>query len=295
VREGFDNTFRSLADVENKLRMPALAIVPSVGVKRHGVLSMGRPLALIGNGHGRAHPELLLGRPIPTIMEIYRQLRAALLLSRDGRELKSLLVTSSLPGEGKTTTAINIAISLAESGANVLLIDGDLRRPTLHTIFEVDNERGFSSALSEGLTGSDLFSVIKKSEMADLSLLTSGPSPENPTKLFDHEKLCQLLATLKSKFTHLVIDSPPILPFADGVILGAEIDGVIMVVQGGATPREIVLRSMQLLDDVDASILGVVLNNTKLQPIDRYYHKYYHKYYQNAEDKATSLSSAGIS
>lgn len=292
VREVFDNTFRSLEDVENKLRLPALAIVPSVGgVKRQSLLPIGQPSALIGNGQGQAHPELLFGRPIPAITEIYRQLRAALLLSRDGSELKSLLVTSSLPGEGKTTTAINTAISLAESGANVLLIDGDLRRPSLHTIFEVDNERGLSSALSEGLTGSDLFSIIKKSEMAELSLLTSGPPLENRTRLFDHEKLRDLLAALESKFTHIVIDSPPIVPFADSVILGAEVDGVLMVVQGGKTPREIVLRSMQLLDDVDVSVLGVVLNNTRLQPMDKYYHRYCHKYYQSSEAKATSPSA----
>jgi len=205
--------------------------------------------------------------------------------------MRTLLVTSSLPGEGKTTTAVNTAVSLAESGASVLLIDGDMRLPRLHKIFEVNNECGLSNALNNGLTGSNLFSFIKRPEKAELSLLTSGPPIENPTKLLHHEKLRQLLATLESKFTHIVIDSPPIVPFADSIILGAEVDGVLMVVQGGKTPREIVLRSMQLLDDVDASILGVVLNNTKLQPVDGYYHTYYHKYYQSSETKATSASA----
>jgi capsular exopolysaccharide synthesis family protein len=214
-----------------------------------------------------------------------------LLLPRDGCELKSLLVTSSLPGEGKTTAAINTAISLAESGAKVLLIDGDLRRPNLHKIFQVNNEHGLSSALSDGLNGSDVWSIIQKPELGELSLLTAGPPLKNLAKHFGHEKLCQLLATLESKFTHIVIDSPPIVPFADSVVLSAEVDGVLMVVQGGKSPQEIVLRSMKLLDDVDAVILGVVLNNTRLQPLDTYYQTYCQQYYQRPEAEAAGLSA----
>jgi polysaccharide biosynthesis transport protein len=292
VRENFDNTFRSISDVEKKSRVPALSIVPSVGgATRHGLFSSVRPLALDGNGRAEGHPELLLGTPNPLITEVYRQLRASLLLSRDGSDLRSLLVTSSLPGEGKTTTAINTAVSLAESGANVLLIDGDLRRPSLHRILEVNNEDGLSRALSDGLDGSELFSIIKRTEVSGLSLLTSGPQLKNSGKLLDHEKLRQLFATLGSRFTHMVIDSPPIVPFADSLILGAEVDGVLMVVQGGKSPQEIVLRSMKLLDDVDAVILGVVLNNTKLQPLDTYYQTYCQQYYQSAEGKAAGHSA----
>jgi capsular exopolysaccharide synthesis family protein len=291
VRDIFDNTFRSLADVENKLRMPALAIVPSVGgVTRQSMLSRRQPLALIGNGQSQPRPELLFGHANPILTEVFRQLRATLLLSRDGGELRTLLVTSSLPGEGKTTAAINTSISLAESGANVLLIDGDLRRPSLHKIFGVSNDRGLSNALNDRLVGSELMSLIQHPEMAEVSLLTSGPPLENPTKLFEHDNLHQLLAELESKFTYLVIDSPPIVPFADSVILGSEVDGVLMVVESGKTPRELVVRSMQLLEDVDASILGVVLNNTKPQPIDAYYHKYYHKYYESSEAKERRAS-----
>jgi len=290
IRENFDNTFRSIADIERKLRVPALAIVPSAGgLVRHGLLTTLRPLALIGNGQRR--PELLLSHPNPVIAEVYQQLRATLLLSRDGCELKSLLVTSSLPGEGKTTTAINTAVSLAESGANVLLIDGDLRRPSLHKIFDVNNDQGLSTALSDALIASDLLSIIQRPELGELSLslLTSGPPLKNPAKLFGHAKLRQLLATLESEFTHIVIDSPPIVPFADSVILSAEVNGVLMVVQGGKSPQEIVLRSMKLLEDVDAVILGVILNNTKLQPLDTYYQTYCRQYYQSPEAKAAGL------
>jgi capsular exopolysaccharide synthesis family protein len=282
VRENFDKTLRSIGDVEKTLRVPALAIVPPVRVNRH-LLSSLRPLALPGKSNSPDHPELLLNSPNQVFAELYRQLLAILRLSRDGSDLRTLLVTSSLPGEGKTTTAINTAVSLAESGANVLLIDGDLRRPRLHDIFQVNNDKGLSNALSNGLAGADLLSLIKKPAVSGISLLTSGPPHKACASLFDHEKLARLLAALGSEFSYIVIDSPPIVPFADSVILGAEVDGVLLVVQGGKSPQEIVLRSMKVLDDVDAVVLGVVLNNTKPQSADTYYQTYCKQYYQSTE------------
>jgi succinoglycan biosynthesis transport protein ExoP len=282
VRERLDNTFRSISDVEKKLHVPALSIVPPVKASHRGMLSGIRPFALLGDGTAESHPELLLGGHDPILAEIYHHLRATLLLSRDGLELKSLLVTSSLPSEGKTTTAINTAISLAESGSNVLLVDGDLRRPNLHDILEVDNDYGLSNALSNGMDSAQILSLVRKTQVEGLSLLTSGPQLKDSARLLDHEKLTQIITTLESKFTHVVFDSPPIVPFADSVILGAEVDGVLMVVQGGKSPQEIVLRSMRLLDDVDAAVLGILLNNTKLQPLDTYYQSYCQKYYLEA-------------
>lgn len=283
VRDRFDNTFHSTTDVEKKLHVPALAIVPPIKSASRGGLSSFGPFALIGNGRTERRPELLLGNHDSVLAEVYHQLRATLLLSKDGLGLKSLLVTSSLPSEGKTTTAINTAISLAESGANVLLVDGDLRRSHLHEILEVDNEQGLSNALSNGMDSDEILSLIKKTEVDGLSLLPSGPQLKDSARLMDHEKLRHIIEILESKFTHVVIDSPPIVPFADSVILGAEVDGVLMVVQGGKSPQEIVLRSIRLLDDVDAVILGVLLNNTKLQPLDTYYQSYCQKYYLEAK------------
>jgi polysaccharide biosynthesis transport protein len=283
VRDRFDNTFHSTTDVEKKLHVPALAIVPPMKSASHRGLSGFGPFALLGNGRTERRPELLLGNHDSVLAEVYHQLRATLLLSKDGLGLKSLLVTSSLPSEGKTTTAINTAISLAESGANVLLVDGDLRRSHLHEILEVDNDQGLSNALSNGMDSDEILSLIKKTEVEGLSLLPSGPQLKDSARLMDHEKLRHIIEILESKFTHVVIDSPPIVPFADSVILGAEVDGVLMVVQGGKSPQEIVLRSMRLLDDVDAVILGVLLNNTKLQPLDTYYQSYCQKYYLEAK------------
>src|SRR4029453_8431051 len=125
-----------------------------------------------------------------------------------------------------------------------------------------NNGGGLSTALSNGMDSAEIFSLIKKTEVDRLSLLPSGPQVKDSAKLLDYEKLRQLITTLESQFTHVVIDSPPVVPFADAVILSAEVDGVLMVVQGGMSPQEIVVRSMKLLNDVDAVILGVVLNNT---------------------------------
>jgi succinoglycan biosynthesis transport protein ExoP len=288
----FDNTIRSVSDAEKKLHLPALAVVPSVGGVVHHRFHLpatGSPLQL--NGDGRDRQELLINNPGSAIAEVYRHLRASLLVSRGGCAVTSLLVTSSLPGEGKTTTAINTALSLAEAGANVLLVDGDLRRPSLHMIFEVSNERGLSTALSNGLAGSELLALIKRPEMSGLSLLTSGPLRVNPAKLLDRETLRRLMAILEANFTHIIIDSPPIFPFADSVLLSAEVDGVLLVVQGGKSPQEVVLRSKKLLDDVDALTLGVVINNTELQPFDNYYQKYCRQYYKKSEAKAAGLSA----
>jgi len=285
IREKFDNTFRSITDVEEKLHVPALSVVPPVkALTGHGIFTI-RPSSMMDSDQSESHPELLLGSHNPVIAEVYHQLRARLLLSREGLGLKSLLVTSSLPSEGKTTTAINTAVTFAKSGSNVLLIDADLRRPSLHTILEVNNDGGLSNVLSNGMDSSEIFSLIKKTDIGGLSLLPSGPQVTDSIKLLDHEKIRQLLATLDSSFTHIVIDSPPIVPFADSIILGAEVDGVLMVVQGGKSPQEIVVRSMKLLDDVDAVIVGVLLNNTKLQPLDTYYRSYCQQYYQNGDTR----------
>lgn len=279
MREYLDNTFRSVSDVERTFRVPALAVVPPAGgLAGQHIFSTRRPSGLIGNG--QTSPELLLNNPGPVLAEIYRHVRTSLLLSRNGSGLKTLLVTSSLPGEGKTTTAINTAITLAEADAKVLLIDGDLRRPSLHKIFGINNEHGLSNALSNGLPDCDLFTLISATKIDGLSLLTSGPLPPNPSRLLDHEKLYHLIDTLKSSFTHVIIDSPPIVPFADSLLLSTQVDGVLMVVQGGKSPQEVVLRAMKLLDDVDASVLGVLLNNTRVESFDNYCENYCREYYQ---------------
>ncbi len=152
-----------------------------------------------------------------------------------------------------------------------------MRRPRLHSIFNVDNKVGLSSLLASELSEHDLTSAIKQDEKTKLFLITSGPIPPNPAELIGSSQMAGLLANLQTRFTHVVVDSPPIASFTDGVLIASMVDGVILVVHAGHSSRQVVRRSRQLLQEIGAKILGVVLNNVNLNSKDNYY--YYQSYY----------------
>lgn len=286
--EYLDDTVRSTDDVENLLRLPALAVIPSIeGSKGRRLLAAGTNGNGDGNSNGRS--ELLLKADSrSSLAEAYRQLRTSVLLSTAGHAPKTLLVTSSVPSEGKTTTAVNTAISLSQTGAKVLVIDADMRRPRLHNIFQIENRLGLSTILSSESTEDEILSMINPYEDGNLYLLTSGPVPPNPAELIGSEQMRRLIGTLEKNFTHIVIDSPPIASFTDGVLIAAMVDGVLLVVHAGKSSRGIVRRSRQLLQEVGAKIFGVVLNNANLRSQDGYY--YYQSYYHQAYYKGDSDS-----
>lgn len=282
--EYLDDTIRSSEEVESYLQLPALAAIPRVD------LMPKRKLLLVGSEgpDERENSELLIySDPRSSLAEAYRQLRTSVLLSTAGHAPKSLLVTSSLPSEGKTTTATNTAVSLAQTGANVLIIDADMRRPRLHSVFNVANGEGLSTILSSELTDSEILKVVKTDDRTKLSLLTSGPIPPNPAELLGSEQMVNLLKTLQAYYTHVVLDSPPITSFTDGVLIASLVDGVILVVHSGRSSRQVVRRAKQILQDVGARIFGVVLNNVDLHAQENYYYyqSYYHRdAYHPAED-----------
>jgi capsular exopolysaccharide synthesis family protein len=286
--EYLDDTVHSTEEVERLLHLPALAVIPSVGgAARRRVLpattARTRALQKHTNGNGNGNAELLMnvdGRS--PLAEAYRHLRTSVLLSTAGRAPKSLLVTSSLPGEGKTTTAVNTAISLAQTGASVVIIDADMRRPRLQSIFGMHGQLGLSSILSSDVSEADMLAMVGLDEASGLSVLTSGPIPPNPAELLGSDQMRRLLAALQANYTHVVIDSPPVSSFTDGVLISTMVDGVLLVVHGGRSSRHIVRRSKQLLNDVGAKIFGVVLNNVNLQSHDYYYYQSYYgrQYYQ---------------
>ena len=290
--EYLDDTVHSTDEVERLLHLPALAIIPSVGSSSRPRL-LGGPGALQKrNGNPAANPELLMNVDSRSpIAESYRHLRTSVLLSTAGRAPRSLLITSSLPGEGKTTTAVNTAISLAQTGASVVIIDADMRRPRLRSIFNLSDRPGLSSILSSDLPEAGILAMVEKDPGTSLHLLTSGPIPPNPAELLGSEQMRRLLAVLQTNFTHVVVDSPPISSFTDGVLISSMVDGVLLVVHGGKSSRHIVKRSRQLLQDVGAKIFGVVLNNINLQSHDYYYYqRYYSKRYydQDVDEKAVA-------
>ncbi|MFT3745260.1 MAG: polysaccharide biosynthesis tyrosine autokinase [Pyrinomonadaceae bacterium] len=274
--EYLDDTIRTTDEIESYLQLPALAAIPSIDSvpKRKQLLLVG---ATENEDENPQSPLLISADSRSSLAEAYRHLRTSILLSTAGHAPKSLLVSSSLPSEGKSTIATNTAISLAQTGAKVLIIDADMRRPRLHSIFHMENGIGLSSMLASELSDADVNSAIKQDERTKLYVMTSGPIPPNPAELIGSEQMVSLLRILQSKFTHVVIDSPPIASFTDGVLIASMVDGVILVVHAGRSSRQVVKRSRQMLQEIGAKIFGVVLNNVNLNNKDNYY--YYQSYY----------------
>lgn len=279
-----DDTVKSLDDVDRYIHLPALAMIPA---SRGGGRIKGVPQA---NANPSETTALAMVDDVRSpIAESYRHLRTSLLLSSAGQPPKTILVTSSQPSEGKTTTAINTAFMLAQTGAEVLIIDCDLRRPRLHTQFEVPNSRGLTTWLSGEKDLNNLLQTFAKTP--NLKILTSGPVPPNPAELLGSEEMRRLLGTLCERFAHIIIDSPPAISFTDASILSTMVDGVMLVVHGGRSSRAVVRRAKQQLLDVGAHIFGVVLNNVKLESQDYYYSGYYSNYYSTESDSGRGGSA----
>lgn len=279
--EYMNDSVRSTEDVERWLRLPSMGVIPAIGGFTKRRLLPSRALAR-RTAQGSDTPELLVNAESRSpLAEAYRHLRTSVLLSTPGHAPKTLLVTSSVPSEGKTTTAVNTALSLAQTGANVLVIDADMRRPRLHSIFEVSNARGLSTILSNDLSEVEILLMIHQHTGTGLNVLTSGAIPPNPAELIGSEQMRRLIKTLEGTFTHIIIDTPPVGSFTDGVLASTLVDGVLLVVHSGKTSRGVARRTKHLLQDVGAKVFGVILNNVDLREHDYYYYRSYysHSYY----------------
>jgi capsular exopolysaccharide synthesis family protein len=269
--EYLDRTIKSVEDVSRHVQLPALGIIPTITAKTPRLLWAKRrqkqeTLAITQYIAESAYNSREINRPDCVLLdsrspaaEAYRMLRTSVMLSVTGSTSKAILVTSSQPGEGKTTTTINTAISLAQLEASVLIIDCDLRTPTVHKVLGVQQEPGLSTYLSSD--AEEIDGMIQKLQIRGLSLLPSGPMPDNPAELIGSKKMKEMLQMLGERYDHILIDSPPLINLADPVVLSTLVDGVILVVHGGRSTRDVVRRARQELSSVGANVFGVVLNN----------------------------------
>ncbi len=268
--EFMDKSVRSVEDIE-RLGLSMVGIIPHFSSPRAGWLSFNT------NGRDAANGEycLITGNHSKSpVAEAYRTLRTNVQFSAAGRHSCAILVTSSGPAEGKSTTAANLGIAFANMGKRTLLIDADLRRPVLHRAFNLDKHCGLTKLLQSGL-GGDHFQTTG---IGHLYVLTSGALPLNPSEMLGSNKMRTLLMELKQHFDVILLDSPPVIAVTDALLLAAHVDGVLLVVKAGDSHLEFVKRSMEMLHGVKARLLGAVLNNVRAGHLGSYYY-YYKNYY----------------
>ena len=276
-----DTTVKTREEVE-ALGVDFLGIIPSVP-------------GLAGEGWDMARERYLysFNYPKSAFAEFVRNIRTTVNFSarEDGRPPRRLLITSAGPREGKTTSSINLGISFAATGRRVCLVDADLRRPSLHHAFGLDNERGFSSLVNEGL---DVESLVQPTPQEGLFILPSGPRPPNPAELLGSDACTRALDALNANFDLVIIDSPPVVAVTDAVVLSNRVDGVIMVIKSFKVARDLVLQAKRQLTDVQARLIGVVLNDFDIQR-KSYGYYYYYTYYGAERDDVAKVRRPGQS
>ena len=241
TREVLDDTFKTTEDIEEALRLPVLGLAPMVG-------------------HAKARRtvfEEVTTDFTSAIAEAYRSLRTALQFSTEEGVPKALLVTSSRPGEGKSTAAACLAVNFAQLGMRVLLIDGDLRNPSMHTVLGVENGAGLTNYLAGANEAADL---VQPSGTEGLTLLTSGPRPPNPAELLASPRFASLLTTAAETYDVVLVDGPPIMGLADSPIIASVVGGTLLVVEANGTRRAIVQDALKRLNFARARVLGALLN-----------------------------------
>jgi polysaccharide biosynthesis transport protein len=257
--------------------LPALGIVPSLQSMggRYGYLAGSLKPGAQSKALVRQRPEMVsLTASSSIIAEAYRSLRTALLLSTPGSPPKTIMVTSPKAKEGKTTTVCNLALSLAQSGKSVVIVDCDLRRPRIRKIFSQNGHRG----LSEYLTGQlSLDEIIETSEVPNLCIVNAGTVPPNPCELLGSERMSEAIEVLRETFDLVLIDTPPLMSVTDPLMLAPLVDGVVLVTHGGKSPPEILDKARRSLEMVRSRVLGVVINNVNIHSGDYTY--YYRDFY----------------
>jgi polysaccharide biosynthesis transport protein len=274
LQEHLDNSVKTPDQIEREFGLPTLGMLGDMREGEDRVISKSRPQAALA--------------------EALRMVRASLQFASVDGQLQSLLVTSAVPGEGKSTIAANLALVMAQKGLRVVLVDADMRSPRQHRIFELPNTTGLSSVIVGQTTIEDAAYVHPDS---NLMILTSGPMPPNPAELLESSRARDLVEQLKASCDMVIFDSPPCTTMVDGSALAAQVDGAILVVRAGHTPRIAVARACQVLRETGTRLLGTILNRVNAQT-DQYYYTYYYRYYYSnygepEEQRRPALTRSG--
>ena len=296
--EGVDNTVRTPEQAQAISGLPSLGMIP-LGPKSTSETNSKPGLAVAASKE--AIELITQSRPLSQMAESYRALRTSLLLTSVGSPPKTILITSALPREGKSTTSINTAIVLAQKGTRVLLIDADLRRPSIHKTLGMGPRIGLSNVLTGGATLQQ--ATVRSSLLPNLFILPAGTPPPNPSELLASARMFDLLAEVREQYDHIVLDTPPTLSVTDAVVLSTRADAVVLVIRSAQTTKPALRRARDILAQVNARVAGVLLNAVNLDSPDYYYYyeyqgKYGHRYYDEAmtgsvqdEARATSTSA----
>lgn len=270
--EALDNTIRTPEQAETTSALPSLGMVP-MSSRLNMTSRYGRKQLPAKAGDDGDKVELIaLSRPTSEIAESYRALRTSILLSQLGSPPKVILVTSALPQEGKTTTCINTAVVLAQQGRRVLLVDADLRRPSIHKNLRIRSRAGLTELLTGSETSQPL--IIASPQLPNLFVLPAGRTPPHPAELVGSPLMKNLLQQWRDEFDHIIIDSPPALSVTDAVLLSVQADTVVLVIRSGQTTKAALRRARDLLLQVNAKLMGVVVNAVDLSSPDYYYYYY---------------------
>ncbi len=261
--ESLDNTVKTSRDVKDLLGIPLLGVIANYKKGKQGK-------------HITAHSLIALEQTKSPILESYRWIRTNLESASPEQGPQSIVITSSGPHEGRSGTAANLAVSMAQSGKSVLVLDADLHNPNQHKLFKLDNTQGLSNALVEE---QDYRDYIRETTVLGLSVLTAGPIPHNPADLLGSVRMKRLIEAASKQFDRIIIDTPPVIAFSDAAILAQNADGVILVLASGEVNKDYARTAKEQLENVGAKILGVVLN--KVEIVTREYNHYYN--YMDAE------------
>jgi succinoglycan biosynthesis transport protein ExoP len=262
--EYLDDTIKSPEDISQTLGLTTLGAITRIG--------------------GDTYPEKLITikHPRSIIAEAYRILRTNIRFSAIDKPLKTIVVTSPNPIEGKSVTIANLAVVMAQAGARVVIVDSDLRRPVIHKIFNLPNTEGLTNVLLQDRPLVDGY--LQSTEVENLQVLSTGPLPPNPSELLSSQKMTDLIGNLKEEADVVLLDSPPSLPVTDAAVLASKTDGALLVTDAGNTRRGSAQRAKEDLMRVGANVLGVVLNKFSVRGASSYYYYYYYYYYSRDGD-----------